>query len=67
MSPALAVEPPTMTQRTWVLSLLAEHEGRLTRYAQRLTGDLSTARDVVQQVFLRLCDQPRETILNPTA
>jgi len=30
----------------------------LTNYAQRLTGDLHAARDVVQHVFLQLCDHP---------
>ena len=44
-------------RREWVLAALEQFEGRLTRYAQRLTGDLDKARDVVQFVFLRLCDQ----------
>jgi RNA polymerase sigma factor (sigma-70 family) len=49
-------------RREWVLAALAQFEGRLTRYAQRLTGDLDQARDVVQFVFLRLCDQSEEGI-----
>lgn len=44
-------------QRGWVLSVLDEHEARLTRYAARLVGDEHAARDVVQHAFLRLCDQ----------
>ena len=44
--------------RSWVLTALDEHEGRLTRYALRLTGDAHAARDVVQHVFLQLCDRP---------
>jgi RNA polymerase sigma-70 factor (ECF subfamily) len=47
---------------SWVASLVADYESRLTRYAQRLTGDLDSARDVVQFTFLRLCDERRETI-----
>jgi len=44
-------------RRRWVLSVLDEHEARLTRYAARLLGDDDAARDVVQHAFLRLCDQ----------
>jgi RNA polymerase sigma-70 factor (ECF subfamily) len=44
-------------RREWVLDALGQYEGRLLRYAQRLTGDLDQARDVVQFVFLRLCDE----------
>jgi RNA polymerase sigma-70 factor (ECF subfamily) len=44
-------------RREWVLAALQQYEGRLLRYAQRLTGDLDQSRDVVQFVFLRLCDE----------
>jgi RNA polymerase sigma factor (sigma-70 family) len=44
--------------RGWVLAALERHEAGLTRYAERLTGDVNTARDVVQHVFLQLCDHP---------
>ena len=44
-------------RREWVLAALQQYEGRLLRYAQRLTGDLDQARDIVQFVFLRLCDE----------
>ncbi|MDA1051771.1 MAG: sigma-70 family RNA polymerase sigma factor [Planctomycetota bacterium] len=44
-------------KRQWVLSALDEHECRLTRYAMRIAGDEEAARDAVQHVFLRLCDQ----------
>src|SRR5262245_33832383 len=43
-------------RRQWVLAALDQFEGRLLRYAQRLLGDLDSARDVVQFAFLRLCD-----------
>ncbi len=47
-----------IAHRNWVLAALDEFEGRLLRYAQRLTdGDGDLARDVVQHAFLRLCDQ----------
>jgi len=37
-----------------VRSALEEFEGPLLQYAQRITGDLERARDVVQETFLRL-------------
>lgn len=46
---------------SWVMQALDEHEGKLTRYALRLTGDVHAARDVVQHVFLQLCDHPPES------
>jgi RNA polymerase sigma factor (sigma-70 family) len=49
--------------RQWVLDALDQYESRLLRYAQRLLGRLDEARDVVQFVFLRLCDQT-ETEIN---
>ena len=44
-------------RRAWVLSALDQFEGKLLRYAQRLLGNLDEACDVVQFVFLRLCEQ----------
>src|SRR5687768_779515 len=45
----------------WVVEALALHERPLIRYAKWLLGDLESARDVVQETFLRLCreDQVR--------
>jgi RNA polymerase sigma factor (sigma-70 family) len=48
-------EPPN--RREWVLAALEQYEPRLLRNAQRLLGDEGHARDVVQFVFLRLCDE----------
>src|SRR5688572_8009386 len=42
-------------KQAWVLSALDEFELRLLRYALRLLGDESSARDAVQHAFLRLC------------
>ncbi len=41
----------------WVRAAVAEYEGPLVLYARRMLGDLDRARDVVQDVFLRLCEQ----------
>jgi RNA polymerase sigma-70 factor (ECF subfamily) len=39
-----------------------EYQGRLIRFATRITGDLESARDVVQDTFLRLCrEDPEKT------
>ncbi len=43
---------------SWLRGVLAEYERPLVAYAARITGDVESARDVVQEVFLRLC---RET------
>jgi RNA polymerase sigma-70 factor (ECF subfamily) len=45
------------TSRDPVLDALGRYEGPLLRYAVRLLGDTETARDVVQDCFLRLCQQ----------
>ncbi|MFQ5734733.1 MAG: RNA polymerase sigma factor [Planctomycetaceae bacterium] len=45
---------PTGGQLERVRSALSQYEGPLLRYAQRITGDLHRARDVVQETFLRL-------------
>lgn len=46
----------------WVRGLLETHEQPLVRYALRLTGDLEQARDVVQDVFLRLIAAQRASV-----
>jgi len=49
-------------RREWVLSVLEQYEAPLTRFAGRLLRDEETARDVVQHVFLQLCDQTAEDL-----
>ena len=39
----------------WMRAVLDRFEEPLTRYAARLTGDVDSARDVVQETFLRFC------------
>ena len=39
----------------WVIDALELHERALIRYAKWLLGDPDSARDVVQETFLRLC------------
>ncbi len=40
--------------REQVQALVAQHEAALVRYALRITGDVESARDVVQDTFLKL-------------
>ena len=42
---------------SWVLSVMADFEKPLTRYAAHITGDVERAREVVQDTFLKLCSQ----------
>jgi RNA polymerase sigma factor (sigma-70 family) len=46
----------------WIRGALEQWEGPLLRFTRSITGDLETARDVVQDAFLRLCAQPREKV-----
>ena len=53
---------PTEVDAAWVRSAVERFEGPLTLYASRLLGDADGARDVVQDTFLRLCGQDRESL-----
>jgi RNA polymerase sigma factor (sigma-70 family) len=46
----------------WVREALERYEAPLLRYAMHITGDLETARDVVQDTFLRLCEAEHDTV-----
>lgn len=47
----------------WVRRAVAQYERPLTQYASHLLGgDLDRARDLVQEAFLRLCDQEQDAI-----
>jgi len=44
----------------WVKAVLERHGAALTRYAASITGDEDSARDVVQDTFVRLCAETPE-------
>lgn len=46
----------------WIREALERYERPLIRYAARLTGSVDTARDVVQETFLRLCEAERTKV-----
>jgi RNA polymerase sigma factor (sigma-70 family) len=46
----------------WVVDALERHEGPLVRYANWLLADLESARDVVQETFLRLCREDPQKV-----
>ncbi len=50
------------TKREWIQKAVERHAGPLTRYAASITGDEESARDVVQETFLRLCRAERARI-----
>ena len=50
-------EPAAGGGHDWVAAAMREHEASLLRYAARLTGDADLARDVTQDVFMRLCSE----------
>ncbi|RUL84625.1 RNA polymerase sigma factor [Tautonia sociabilis] len=46
----------------WVRAAVERFEAPLTRYAFRIVGEVETARDVVQETFLKLCGQDRDRV-----
>jgi RNA polymerase sigma-70 factor (ECF subfamily) len=53
---------PNPQRESWVQDAVARFEGPLTLYAARLLKDPETARDVVQETFLKLCAADRHEI-----
>lgn len=49
-------------QHLWIQETVARYERPLCQYAYRMTGNFETARDAVQDTFLKLC---REDALAP--
>jgi RNA polymerase sigma factor (sigma-70 family) len=49
-------------RESWVRDAVAHFEGPLTLYAARLLRDAETARDVVQETFLKLCASDQDSI-----
>jgi len=52
----------TKARRDWIGSAIDQYQGRLIRFASRITGDVESARDVVQDTFLRLCREDLDLI-----
>lgn len=50
------------SRETWVMEALKRYEAPLMRYAARMLDDPETARDVVQDCFVRLCQQNPATL-----
>lgn len=48
----------THENQSFLESTFAEHQAPLTRYAAKLLGDADRARDVVQDTFVKLMQQP---------
>ena len=46
----------------WVRAAIEKFEGPLVLYATRIVGEVEHARDVVQETFLRLCQQDHREI-----
>ena len=46
-----------MSNAEWIAAALDRYEGPLVRYATGILNDLERARDVVQDTFLRLCQE----------
>ena len=53
---------PSTSHADWIEATLQRYEAPLIRYAARMTGDLETARDVVQDTFLKLCIAERAQV-----
>lgn len=53
---------PGHAEHGWIHEALDRYEVRLVAYATRIVGDAHRARDVVQEVFLRLTEQRREEV-----
>lgn len=56
-----------MPDPEWIDATVARYERPLVAYAARITGDLESARDVVQDCFLRLCAQDRQALADHLA
>jgi RNA polymerase sigma factor (sigma-70 family) len=46
----------------WIVAALDLHEASLVRYANWILGDIESAREVVQETFLRLCKEQQSRV-----
>ena len=46
----------------WIVDALNRHEASLVRYANWILGDIESAREVVQETFLRLCKEQQSRV-----
>jgi RNA polymerase sigma factor (sigma-70 family) len=53
---------PDDRQQQWLRAAVDAYEAPLRRYAERIVGDAETARDVVQETFVRLCRAKPEEV-----
>jgi RNA polymerase sigma factor (sigma-70 family) len=53
---------PPMADDAWLSLVFRQYQGPLLGYATHLMGDADRAADVVQDTFVRLCNQPREHV-----
>ena len=52
-------ECESCSRSIWIDAVLRQHEGKLIRYSEKITGDLDRSRELVQEVFLKLCRQDK--------
>lgn len=52
----------TASDTAWLHDAVERYESPLIRYIVRMTGELETARDIVQDTFLKLCQQDRDQV-----
>ena len=55
------------SREAWIREALVRFEAPLVAYAARITGDRESAREVVQDTFLRLCRARRNAVENRLA
>lgn len=55
----------TENRGLWLRNAVEQYEGALLQYTHKFTGDIETARDVVQESFIKLCRQKPEKVGDP--
>lgn len=64
-TPRESVQPEISGAADWVRHNVERYEASLIRYSCGLTGDVESARDVVQETFLKLCRQKPGKVGDP--